>query len=173
LLAEVVYDAGNDPDMLQWVKIYNPCSRTIDLSGYTIGYGGTFYGEAQRTKALSGSVASDDCFLVGGPTSSVLNGDPTLDLPEDFMPSLSTAESTGNAVALFELPPAQIGPSTTPLDAVIYGPNNDNALLDASGTAPSDAMVANPPQNGSIQRESMDAAWTTSLAPAPNMCPPY
>jgi hypothetical protein len=172
VLAEVVYNPAADPDELQWVKLYNPCPNEIDLADYTLAWGGTFYSEGGRSFELSGMVASGDCFITGGPTSSVLNGDPTIDLGEDFSPSFDVAAVTGNGAALYNLPASSIDGNTTPLDAVIYGDNNDNDLLDSTGVAPADAMVANPAMGGSIQRDD-ETTWSVSVSAAPNTCPTF
>jgi hypothetical protein len=168
-----VYDVAGADDMLQWVRLYNPCPVAIDLAGYTIGWGGTFYTENTRETQLEDTLASGECWIMGGPTGSVLNGDPTFDFADDFMPSLDTATATGNGIALFEGTPAQVDGTTVPVDAVIYGPNNDNNLIDTSGAAPGSPHVANPPENGAIQRTALAETWQTVAAPADTVCPPY
>src|SRR5262249_24395084 len=58
LLAEVV---PNVPDRQQWIELYNTTSVPIDLSRYGL----------TGVATLSGIVPAGECFVVGGPVSSV------------------------------------------------------------------------------------------------------
>jgi hypothetical protein len=172
VIKEVVYDVtGPSDDQLQWVQLYNPCDRVIDVSTYTIAYAGEDW--ATWFKPLLGSVAPGMCYVVGGPEASPVNGDPDIDFADDFSPGLFRDDLLGGGVALFELPPEQITIRTVPLDAVIYGPNNDSGLMDASGAVPGDAHVPHPVEGGSIQRTSLADTWEVAATPGPDACPGF
>ena len=172
LLVEVLYDVDDLNDGFQWVKLYNRCDEPVDLDGYGLSYAGLDYGDP-NLEQLTGTIDPFGCFVVGGPNSAPLNGEPDIELSDDFAPDLDIAEFAGSAVALFAVPAARITTETVPIDAVIYGPNNDNALVDATGTPPAAPHVGNAPINGSIQRTSADETWITAAVPTPNVCPPF
>ena len=78
ILTEVYYDhAGPDPDYT-WVEIYNATKDPIDLSGYSIGWGG--YDYTYGTAQLSGTIPGCAVWVVGGPESVPENGNPVYDL---------------------------------------------------------------------------------------------
>jgi hypothetical protein len=172
LLVEVLYDVDDLNDGFQWVKLYNRCDEPVDLAGYGLSYAGLDYGDP-NLKQLTGTIDPFDCYLVGGPNSAPLNGDPDFELSDDFAPDLDIAEFAGSAVGLFDVPAAQITTETVPSDAVIYGPNNDSALVDETGRPLAEPHVGNAPINGSIQRTSEDPTWVTAAVPTPNVCPPF
>jgi len=62
----------------------NGTGAAVDLSGWSLGWGGSDY--AYATLQLSGEVPAGSCFLVGGPSSELSNGSPTFDQAEDFEP---------------------------------------------------------------------------------------
>jgi hypothetical protein len=168
ILVEVLYDLPGSDAQLEWVRLYNPCAAAIDLSGYSLGYGGTDY--TYGTLDLSGSIGAADCAVIGGPTSSAANGSPSLDLAVDFNPDVQNSGPTADAVALFAGPAASIA-GATPIDAVIYGAANDNALIDATGVA-AVPHVGDAPEGSVIVRTSLGATWAIDL-PAPGLCPPF
>lgn len=178
LLAEVLYDALDGDDELQWVKLYNPCSAAIDLSGWSIGYGGPDYvpdiDPPFGVKTLQGSLAAGGCWIVGGPMhDAAQNGDPVLDFAEDFAPSLEVPVDVGAGVALFDVPADMVDTRTVPSDAVVYGPNNDNGLVDATGQPVAQPHVAGSIAGGSIQRTALDATWSAADVPTPAACPSF
>lgn len=177
VLAEVLYDAQGGDDELQWVKLHNPCSAAIDLSGWSIGYGGPDYvpdiDPPFGVKTLQGSLAAGGCWIVGGPMhDAAQNGDPVLDFAEDFAPSLELPIDVGAGVALFDVPADMVDTSTVPSDAVVYGPNNDNGLIDATGSV-AQPHVAGSIAGGSIQRTALDATWSAADVPTPGACPSF
>jgi hypothetical protein len=172
LIVEALYDAEDTDDLLQWVKLYNPCAEAIDLGQWTIGYGGADYGPP-RVKGLTGSVEAGECYVVGGPTADATNGNPTYQYADDFAPGLDLAQKTGGGIALFDLPEAEVDATTVPIDAVVYGPDNSNGLIDETGQPVAAPHVANPAPGGSIQRTSEAAAWITAETPTPDACPPF
>lgn len=176
LLAEALVDAEGGSNLLQWVKLYNPCGSEISLDGYTIGYGGEDYEGTvpPRNKELSGPIGPGECYLVGGPNSSELNGAPAdYELADDFAPGLVSGVGVGAGLALFDAPPNEVDATTVPIDAVVYGPNNDNDLIDETGLPVAAPHSATPPIGGSVIRTSADATWTTAAVPTPNECPTF
>ncbi len=185
IIVEVFYDAEGGDDELQWVKLYNPCDAPIDLRGYSIGYGGEDYepdiDPPFGVKQLANPDPQDPeapwpaggCYLAGGPTQDALNGEPELQLVEDFAPGLDLAEGPGAGVALFDFVATEVDATTVPIDAVVYGNNNDNGLIDATGAPVPSPHVGNSIAGGSIQRTSLDATWQTTGTPTPNACPPF
>lgn len=175
LLAEALVDAEGGSDELQWVKLYNPCSAEISLDGYTIGYGGEDYEGTlpPRNKPLSGPIGAGECFLVGGPNSSKLNGAPVdYELADDFAPGLLSGVGVGAGLALFDAPPDEVDATTVPIDAVVYGPNNDNDLIDETGLPVANPHAATPPIGGSVVRTGL-TSWETAETPSPNACPKF
>ena len=170
LLAEALYDAEAGDDQLQWVKLYNPCDMTFDLTMFSLGYGGADY---TNTLQLELSVSAGGCFVVGGPMSSDANGNPNLQQLLDFAPDLDLATATGGGIALFDVPAASVEADTVPIDAVVYGPNNDNGLIGPDGMPVAAPHVGNAPAGGSIRRTDFDAVWETAAEPTPSECPPF
>lgn len=170
LLVEVLYDPMSGEDQEQWIKLYNPCATELDLGGYSLGWGGPDY--TFGTLSLVGAVDPGDCFIVGGPQSEGDNASPLLDQAVDLDPTLDKAGDPGNGVALFLGSAASIMPATIPLDAVIYGVNNGDGLLDAEGNTP-DPHVGDAGDTDSIRRTAPTPTWTIEANPMPNVCPPF
>lgn len=169
ILSEVLYDVSGTDDGFEWVEIYNAGSTTVDLSGWSLGTGGVDY--TTTTVQLSGNLAAGALFVVGGPTSDPLNGSPSFDQVANFDPDIQNSGTAGDGVALFNVPAASITPTTVPVDAVIYGPDNANGLLDESGSAPSGADVGDAPSGSSIERVDLTGAWQIQSSPTPNSSP--
>lgn len=81
-----------------------------------------------------------------------------------FSPDLQNTGSAGDGVALFDVPAASITGSTVPVDAVIYGPNNNNGLIDER--PPSQSRVSSigfsPKTTGcqeQNQHDNHDKSW--------------
>ena len=180
VLAEIVFDPGGDDDEQQWVKLKNLCSYDIDLAEWTIGYAGEHYGD-NRQKQLDGDGEPDvdtvipgfGCYIVGGPITGDANGMPLYDWPDDFAPGLSYSAVVGSGVALFDLPEAMVDETTIPVDAVVYGPNNDAELIDHTGNAVPAPHVGLPPEGGSIVRITEEPAWEASKTPMAGSCPAF
>jgi hypothetical protein len=178
LLVEAFYDAdAPSDDNLQWVKLYNPCAVDVDLSTWSLGYARGDLGDVDLyTAGVKGFVApptlgAGDCFLVGGPTSEAANGDPDFEFPDDFMPGLFAPDTAGAGIALFDL--AVIDLLSVPRDAVVYGANNDNALVDETGAPVAVPHVAGSAAGGSIRRTGAAPTWEAAAVPTPNVCPPF
>ncbi len=169
LLSEVFYDrAGGSDDGYEWVELYHSGTGTIDLSLFSLGNGGTSY--TSSTVQLSGTIEPGEVFVVGGPTSDADNGNPIYDQTVDFSPDFQNSGSTGDGVALFNVPAVAITASTVPIDAVIYGPNNDNGLIDETGSA-NPPEVGDAPGGSSIERTDLGGSWQIQGSPTPNTSP--
>ena len=165
VLVEVFYNPPSGDDTLEWVKLYNGSGAALDLSGYSLGYGGTDY--TYGTFQLTGTLANGACVTVGGPQSTPVNGSPTFDQSLDFNPDIQNSGDNGDGLALFDVAASAIGGSTVPIDAVIYGPNNAAGLLGSDGLAAT-PHVENAPSGQSLVRTGVD---TWALNPTPNQNP--
>jgi hypothetical protein len=165
VLSEVLYDTEGEDSGFEWVELYNGSGVELDLSSYAIGAGGDDYTYSRF--ALSGRMPPGACWVVGGPQSSSVNGSPAFDLARDFDPDLQNSGSTADGVALFALPAAAITGASVPIDAVIYGTTNANALLDETGR-PGAVDVGDADRGRSIER--FGATWRIQAAPTPNDC---
>ena len=168
LLAEVLYDIDGSDDDLEWVKLYNPCDEAIDLSGFSLGWGGNAY--TYGSLDLSVMLPAGGCVLIGGPMSSAANFDPDLDQSSDFNPDLQNDGGAADGVALFDMAAASVAAGTVPIDAVIYGGANDNELLDADGDTPA-PHVGDAEAAQSIRRTALTESWEIADPPTPNACP--
>ncbi len=168
LLSEVLYDTSGTDDGLEWVEIYNNDTVAVDLAGFSLGSGGSDY--TTSTLQLSGTIAPGATFVVGGPTSNATNGNPVLDLAANFNPDLQNSGTSGDGVALFNLPATAVTAVTVPIDAVVYGPNNNSSLIDESGAANA-PEVGDAPSGSSIERLDLAGNWQIQSAPTPNATP--
>jgi len=109
-------------------------------------------------------------WVVGGPTAGTANGNPAFDQPADLSPDLQNSGSTADGVALFLLPEAQVGSSTVPFDAVIYGGSNGSCLLDEVGACGT-PDVGDAGAGSSIERTSLAGAWQIQASPTPGATP--
>ena len=172
VLAEVFYDPTGNDDGLEWVKIYNGTGAAVDLSTYSLGWGGTDY--TYGTLQLTGSVPDGACWLVGGPMGDATTGfpgGPMFDQAADFAPDIQNSGATADGVALFDFPAAMISGGSTPIDAVIYGGDNLNGLLDESGAA--GAVDVGDASSASSLHLLDDTTWSTNPAPSPLTCVPF
>ena len=165
ILSEVLYDVSSGDDGFEWVELYNAGSSAIDLSGYSLGNGGTDY--TYSLVQLSGSIAPGATFVVGGPTSSATNANPSYDQILNFSPDFQNGGTTGDGVALFDVPAASVNASTVPIDAVVYGPNNNSGLLDETGFA-GVSEVGDAGAGSSLERVDLAGAWQIQGSPTPN-----
>ncbi len=168
ILSEVLYDAAGSDDGLEWIEIYNAGSSAVDLSGYSLGWGGSDY--TYGVLQLSGTIQPGATFVVGGPTSSSSNGSPAYDQVANFSPDVQNSGSTADGVALFDVPAAQVTGSTVPIDAVVYGGSNTNGLIDETGSANA-PEVGDAPSGSSIERLDLAGTWHIQSAPTPNSTP--
>ncbi len=160
VISEVFYDHSGTDTGYEWVEITNTdvATKTLDLTGYIIAWGGTDYSYGQHV--ITGAIGDCSTFLVGGPFSDTENGDP-INFSEavDFTPDIQNSGSTADAVALFA-PGANVL-TDTPIDAVIYGGANTNGLIDETGL-PGAVDVADAPAGYSIARTSLAGDWVVT-----------
>ena len=167
ILVEVYYDATGSDDGAEWIKLYNGTLGEVDLSGYSLGYGGANY--AWGKVQLAGTVAAGECFVVGGPLSDAGNGSPTLGQSMNFEPDIQNSGSAADGIALFDVPASSITATTVPIDAVIYGGENSANLLDESG-GPGNVDVGDANGGSSIARSF--EGWAIS-EPNAVSCPAF
>ena len=170
ILVEVLYDVTGSDNGNEWVKLYNPCEVDLNLSFFSLGWGGEGY--TFGTGDLSGVIEAGGCLVVGGPNSNPANGNPTIGLSLNFEPNLENGGSEADGVALFRLDADEIDATSIPSDAVIYGSTNDNGLLDIDGL-PGQPHVGDVSDDQSIRRVSMAQEWIEELTPMPDLCPPF
>ncbi|MBD90978.1 MAG: hypothetical protein CL940_11615, partial [Deltaproteobacteria bacterium] len=167
LLAEVLYDVPGQDDGKEWIRLYNGTGTQVDLSGWSLGWGGNSYLTGQA--ALSGVLAPGACLLVGGPTSDADNGAPSYDLPLNFDPDIENSGDKADGVALFDVPVSEVSGNTVPYDSVVYGSANTSALLGSDG-APAAPHVADTWGGASLLRTAVDS-WEINESPTPGLCP--
>jgi uncharacterized repeat protein (TIGR01451 family) len=165
ILAEVFYDHSGSDNGYEWVEICNTTNAAIDLSNYSIGYGGVDY--TYGTCQLAGTIPAYACWVVGGPNADAENGNPTYDQSQDLNPDIQNSGATADGVALFDVAATDITPTTVPIDAVIYGGSNDNNLVDETGSA-SPPEVGDASLGSSIERTSLEGDWQIQSNPDPN-----
>ena len=173
VIAEVYYNhTSTEDNQNEWVKIYNGTGVAVNLAGYSIGYGGTDY--TYGVLGLAGMLNNGECFLVGGPNGNAVSGfpaAPVFDQAIDFNPDIQNSGATADGVALFDVAPAAVTAATVPIDAVLYGANNTNGLIDESG-APAPVHVADSGPENSIRLQG-DGTWAVEPNPAPLSCVPF
>ena len=165
ILSEVMYDPTGADGELEWVEICNTSSTAHDLSTMSLGWGGSDYTSGQVT--LSGVIPANTVWVIGGPTSSSDNANPTFDDSYEFSPGMQNSGSTADGVALFNLSKSHVDGSTVPIDVVIYGTTNTNNLMDETGSAGS-VDVADASAGQTIERTSLAGAWAIQGTPSPN-----
>ena len=175
LISEVFFDAiGSDEDR-EWIELYNPTPRRISLDGYSIGAGGSDY--ARGVIQLQGAIDPDQCFLVGGPLSDENNAS-----PPDYNHSVSfngilqnsgrrrgAGMGVADGVALFSLPKEEVEADTVPVDAVVYGGENSNMLMNASGDVTVMDLDVDDTEGQSLERLD-ENSWRLQAQPTPNDC---
>ncbi len=167
LLSEVLYDVPSGDDGFEWIELYHSGTETIDLAQFSLGWGGTTYSNSAQ---LSGTIVPGEVFVVGGPSSDASNANPTYDLVLNFSSDLQNSGSPGDGIALYNLPEASVTGSTVPIDAVIYGPNNNSGLIDETGSA-NPPEVGDAPESQSIERTDLAGSWQIQSSPTPNTSP--
>lgn len=171
LLSEVMYDPGGADGGLEWVELVNVGDTAIDLAQrpISLGWGGSTYTSGQLTLD-SGVLQPCQPFVIGGPTSDANNASPTFDLVIEISPGIQNSGTVADGIALFNRPAGWVSASTVPSDAVVYGPSNDNCLLDSSGVCAA-PHVADAPSGQTIERTDEAGTWQVQAAPTPNASP--
>ena len=177
IITEVMFNPGSnstaDDDGREWIEIFNPDGVAIDLSGYSLGWGGADY--TTGTLQLSGILGAGMTFIIGGPISDAGNGNPVYDLAVDFGPNLENSAFAGAAdgIALFDQVAASITATTVPIDALIYGgamTTNKNDLIDETGGIGS-IDLSTPFFGGGYSAEWDGTTWVSQAAPTPGTVP--
>jgi hypothetical protein len=162
-ISEVMYNPGGGDNGREWVELYNASGAAIDLSGYSLGWGGADY--TTGVLQLSGILAAGDYFVVGGPTSDANNAFPTYDQVANFTPDLQNPLLVSDGIALFDVPAASVGAATVPIHALIYGGLlNLNGLLDEQGN-PGAIDVGLAPAGETLEFDG--AGWSAQASPSP------
>jgi hypothetical protein len=165
-LNEIAFDLMGEDDMLEWIAIANPCGDDIDMSAYSLGWGGPDYTYA--TQQLDGTLSADGCFVVGGPTSSQMNYGPSFAQSVNLENDLQNPDGTvADGIALFLGASDTITAESVPVDAVVYGESNRNNLLDENGD------VATPAVTGSNDMQTIartPEGWVVNVDPSPDDC---
>jgi beta-lactamase superfamily II metal-dependent hydrolase len=168
LLSEVLYDPTGSDGGLEWIEIYNNTAASIDLSDLCLGGGGGDY--TGTLVQLSGTITAGDVFVIGGPTSSSANANPTFNQTIDIDADLQNSGTDADGVALFNQRCARITPTTVPIDAVIYGTNNTSSLIDENGSVGS-PDVGDAPGGQSVERTNLGGTWAINNPPDPGSTP--
>ncbi|MFH2009709.1 MAG: DUF4215 domain-containing protein, partial [bacterium] len=172
LLLQALVNPGGADAGLEWLTLYNNYYYTVDLSAYSLGWGGTVYTDG--TADLSGSIQPGQCFVVGGPASNANNASPAFDLVLDFSTfstwGLENAGAATDGIALFDMAAGSITPASCPLDALLYGSPNTNSLVDEAScpAAGTPDVATTPAELAAMQRTDM-STWIITAAD-PSFC---
>ena len=164
LISEVFYDAVGPDNNLEWIELVNVGGTPVDLSSWSLGWGGSDY--TYSGVQLSGSIPPGGTFVVGGPVSSIDNGNPVFDQSVLFANLLQNGGAEADGIALFNMAAASVTASTVPVDVVIYGTTNSNGLIDESGSAGA-VDAPNVASSHSIERINLAGTWIDQAAPTP------
>lgn len=165
-VSEVMYNPTGADDGREWVELYNAGAVAIDLSNYSLGWGGPDY--TTGVLQLAGTVLPGQYFVVGGPGSDLGNGSPTYQQVANFTPDLVNPFFVSAGIALFDVVAASVTPATVPVHAVIYGGFfNFNGLMDETGApgAIDAPWFLLPGAGGSLEFDG--ASWAPQGAPTP------
>lgn len=164
-LSEVMYNPNGGDNGREWIELYNASGSDIDLSGYSLGWGGADY--TTGVLQLSGVIAAGDYFVVGGPTSDANNANPSYDQVANFNPDLQNPLLFSDGIALFDVPAASVTTNTVPIHVVIYGGvlGNVSGLIDEQGNV----RAADVGFSGSGESLEFDGAgWAVDSSPSPS-----
>lgn len=168
VISEALYDPDGADDSHEWIELFNGTAGVIDLSQWSIGWGGSQY--TYGTLQLTGTINSAEYFVFGGPTSIPSNGSPSYSLAVDLNPGLQNSSTTPSAVAdgiaLFHTPVSSITDSTVPFFSVIYGGINSNGLIDSTGSVGA-VDVGGAPSGQSIEFLGAAEGWIINPSPNP------
>lgn len=142
-ISEVMYNPSGGDDGNEWVELFNAGGSVIDLSNYSLGWGGTDYIPAIQ---LVGTIAPGDYFVIGGP-----NGGPGVgnyDQVLNFAPNLENGGLFADGVAIFNEQAGDVDAATVPVHAVIYRGFVNLWLMDESGGAGDIDVPWSPPAAG-------------------------
>jgi hypothetical protein len=166
-VAEVFYDAATADDELEWIELVNDGDQPVDLSSWSLGWGGTTY--LSGVQALAGMIEPGARIVVGGPISSADNASPVFHLAVDLEPDLQNSGAVADGVALFDVPVEALGTDSIPVSVVVYGEENESGLLDETGAIAA-VDVDDAPAGSSVER-GPDGAWRVQPEPTPGAAP--
>jgi large repetitive protein len=172
VIAEAYYNHTGADDQFEWVKIYNGTGVAVNLTGYSLGWGGADY--TYGVLGLAGMLNNGECFVVGGPNGNAASGfpaGPMFDLAVDFNPDIQNSGATADGIALFDVAPGAVTAATVPIDAVIYGGANTSGLIDETG-AVAPVHVGDSGAESSIRLQA-DGSWAVEPNPSPLECTPF
>jgi len=165
-ISEVMYNPTGTDDQREWVELFNAGTTAIDLSTWSLGWGGADY--TTGVLGLSGVINPGAYFVVGGPVSDPGNGAPVFDLAVDFGPDLENPFFASDGIALFDAPAGTITAASIPVHVVVYGGIFGDllGLMDEQGNAATpDAGFA-----GAGQSLAFDGlGWGISPTPDPGV----
>lgn len=168
LLVEVFYDPGGPDDGKEWIKLFNGTSGTLDLSGYSLGWGGSDYAD-WGSYQLEGTLAAGACAIVGGPTSDETNGSPVYTQTGKFVENLQNSGDTADGIGLFDVVASSITSSTVPIDAVVYGGSNGAGFIGPDGNVVAEPHVGDAESDQSIVRTGAET-WEINETPNSGGC---
>ena len=135
VINEFVPDPAGADGGYEWVELYNDGGAPVDLTDWTLQKGTTPTFSTEFTFPLGASIPAGGYVVVGeefvvGATYVLATGDTI---------ALGNASTGGDAVRLADA-------GGTPVDTVIYGPDNSDGFLDDNGLVAT--SVAPPPASG-------------------------
>jgi hypothetical protein len=166
-LSEVFYDAPKSDAGLEWVELANDGDAAVDLSGWSLGWGGSTY--TTGLLPLSGVISPGQFFVIGGPSSTPDDASPVFDLAVDLEPDLQNSGAVADGIALFDVPADEVAPDTVPISALIYGDANTSGLIDETGAV--GAVNAPDAPAGSSLERGLDGVWRVQPTPTPGRGP--
>ena len=167
ILQEVFPNPEDEDGKVEWVSLYNQSAETIDLSQWSLGYGGERY--TYGVYPLSGTINPGGCRIVGGPQSNERNFNPTLTQAIDFSPDLHNGGSNADAIGLFPIAADRLRSDSLPHDVLVYGGLNKHQFLNRDGEPLEFPQVDAPRPGQSIRRVTL-GTWTLLDEPLPNRC---
>jgi len=158
VISEVMFNPAGADDGREWIELFNDSGSAIDLSNYSLGWGGADYtvGTLALPSVMLGSGAH---YVIGGPISDASNGSPSYDLVANFAPDLENPFIAADGIALFQ------DGSPNPIHVIIYGLFNLNGLVDETGN-PGAVDVQFPGAAGTTLVWN-GATWSGGNAPTP------
>ncbi len=164
VISEVFYDRDGSDGNYEWLELFNGTSELIDLSEWSIGWGGNNY--ANGTFQLNGIINSAEYLVFGGPFSDPSNGNPIYSLAVDFSPDLQNSGTIADGIGLFNNPASSITNTSIPFFSVIYGVTNTNNLIDPTG-AVGTVDAGDAPDGQSIEFLTYVDGWIINPSPNP------
>ncbi len=164
VISEIFYDRNGTDNHYEWIELFNGTTGAIDLSGWSIGWGGDDYSDGKIQ--LDGTIDPAEYLVFGGPASDQSNGNPIYSLAVDLNPDLQNSGTIADGIALFHNPASSITAATVPFFSVIYGISNSSNLIDHTGVVGT-VDVGDAPAGQSIEFFAGDDGWVINSSPNP------